>query len=235
MRSRKQLTKRLDTRLASHAVAAAAIGTVTPSAGAQIVYTQANSILTQGALSIDLNNDGTTDFYLKDSRSSTGYGRFAYLAAGGNSAESPAVIGLLRAEQSFHINQAFAVPKGVSIGSHSPGAFIGVSAPSLASLAFARATYFGSRYGGHWANVDDKYLGLRFTLADGIHYGWARLSVIARTHVVPNTIAKLTGYAYETTPNKSIVAGDRGFAASAGNAKSLGALALGAAGLRASR
>jgi hypothetical protein len=74
---------------------------------------------------------------------------------------------------------------------------------------------------GSWINVKARYLGLRFILGRETHYGWARLNIHFDT---PRTIkATLTGYAYETIPDKPIVAGDEGKAA-----KSLGHLALGA-------
>jgi hypothetical protein len=48
------------------------------------------------------------------------------------------------------------------------------------------------------------YLGLKFTIKGQVHYGWARLGYISANHPAK---AKLTGYAYETIPNKPIVAG----------------------------
>lgn len=58
-------------------------------------------------------------------------------------------------------------------------------------------------YGGPWKNVTDRYLGLKFVIKGKVHYGWARLTVNA----ADNINATLTGYAYETIPNKSIIAG----------------------------
>jgi len=56
-----------------------------------------------------------------------------------------------------------------------------------------------------WCSVQDHYLGLRFVIKGKIHYGWARLNTTLgkRAHIT----ATLTGYAYETTPNKPIIAG----------------------------
>jgi hypothetical protein len=48
-----------------------------------------------------------------------------------------------------------------------------------------------------------------FTLNGKTHYGWARLSVQASKDRFTLT-ATLTGYAYETIPGKSIVAGKTG-------------------------
>jgi hypothetical protein len=87
-------------------------------------------------------------------------------------------------------------------------------------------------------NVRNRYLGLRFVIHGKIHYGWARLSVkVTRTEV----LATLTGYAYETIPNKPILAGEKkesivdrpGTALTAPTPEpaTLGALAMGARGL----
>jgi hypothetical protein len=83
---------------------------------------------------------------------------------------------------------------------------------------------------GSWINVNDRYLGVKFTINGETHYGWARLSVQA---VPPITFtATLTGYAYETIRNKSISAGqtkETDDSSEAANATSgtLGRLALG--------
>ena len=55
--------------------------------------------------------------------------------------------------------------------------------------------------GGPWANVANRYLGLRFAISGEFHYGWARLTVRASKNTKIVT-AVLTGYAYETIPDK---------------------------------
>jgi hypothetical protein len=63
---------------------------------------------------------------------------------------------------------------------------------------------------GPWANggkgVKNRYLGLKFHLNGEVHYGWARLSVKSLAGNPPLG-ATLTGYAYETIPNKAIITG----------------------------
>src|ERR1700674_268056 len=55
---------------------------------------------------------------------------------------------------------------------------------------------------GNWYWVSGPhYLGLKFYIHGKTHYGWARLTVTSPWD------AMLTGYAYETIPNKTIVAG----------------------------
>ena len=47
---------------------------------------------------------------------------------------------------------------------------------------------------------------MKFTINGKVHYGWARLSVTNLKGKFRIT-ATLTGYAYETIPNKPIIAG----------------------------
>jgi hypothetical protein len=57
---------------------------------------------------------------------------------------------------------------------------------------------------GPWAAATKRYLGLKFVIQGQIHFGWARLNVKAQAGGV---VAVLTGYAYETIPNKPIITG----------------------------
>jgi hypothetical protein len=81
-------------------------------------------------------------------------------------------------------------------------------------------------------DVQDHYLGLAFTIRGKLHYGWARLNVsVGRRPLRINT--KLTGYAYETIPNKPIITGKtKGPDVITLERGSLGALAAGATGLQ---
>jgi hypothetical protein len=58
---------------------------------------------------------------------------------------------------------------------------------------------------GQWANVSNRYLGLKFNIKGKAHYGWLRLTVRLSGHA--RVTATLTGYAYETVANKPIIAG----------------------------
>jgi hypothetical protein len=54
---------------------------------------------------------------------------------------------------------------------------------------------------GQWGQpIGNRYLGLQFKVKSKTHYGWARISSI-------NGEYTLTGYAYETIPDKAIIAG----------------------------
>src|SRR6516165_12499218 len=58
---------------------------------------------------------------------------------------------------------------------------------------------------GYWGAAQGRFLGLEFTVQGQKHYGWARLNSLVGTGELT-----LTGYAYETVPNKPIRAGQTG-------------------------
>ena len=83
---------------------------------------------------------------------------------------------------------------------------------------------------GPWVNRADRYMGIDFWIKGhgGSHYGWARFSVKVKGKEIT---AILTGYAYETTPNKPIIAGKtKGPDVITVDPGSLGRLAQGSAG-----
>ena len=61
-----------------------------------------------------------------------------------------------------------------------------------------------SHCSGLWLHAKNRYLGLKVVIAGKAHFGWARLSVSCPSNLV---VGVLTGYAYETIPNKPIIAG----------------------------
>jgi hypothetical protein len=88
---------------------------------------------------------------------------------------------------------------------------------------------------GNWPNVRNRHLGLKFQIHKKTHYGWARLSV--KTSKMPiQMTGTLTGYAYETIPNKPITAGKtKGSDVTTVSSASLGHLAAGASAIPAWR
>lgn len=61
---------------------------------------------------------------------------------------------------------------------------------------------------GKGKGVRNRYLGLKFVVHGKVHYGWARLSVTLGHHQQYDDVSgTLTGCAYETVPNKPIIAG----------------------------
>ncbi len=72
---------------------------------------------------------------------------------------------------------------------------------------------------GKFRGVGYKYVGVRFEISGATHYGWIRVSC-----TTGSTSGTIHSYAYETTPNTSIIAGDMG----AGGVMSINELEIGA-------
>jgi hypothetical protein len=79
----------------------------------------------------------------------------------------------------------------------------GAKLMATAGYGFGTGGPFYTSY-GPWREVSRNYLGLRFTIQGQTHFGWARLNVASTANGV---YAAVTGYAYETVPNKPIVTG----------------------------
>jgi hypothetical protein len=103
------------------------------------------------------------------------------------------------------------------------GAKIGASAGFTAFESAVEQSVAGvsGRFlrGGYWGgNLKDHYVGVRFSIAGQTHYGWIRLTVTTNPGLHGSAMsATVTGYAYETVPNKTILAGTAGTTAQAGD------------------
>jgi hypothetical protein len=198
-RMTSHLCPSLEKRLNLYSLAASAAGlsvlTWAQPAEARIVYTAANIDITQngGLISFDLNHDGIPDFGLSNI-----YTHSSFQASG-----------LLKVLQAQSANEvwdvtskgvlcAAALPKGVRVG---PKGHFRKDPTSGLAMAFSNmeGTYFGP-----WRNVKQDYLGLKFVIKGKTHFGWARLK--GNFDSFPYA-ATLTGYAYETIPNKPILTG----------------------------
>jgi hypothetical protein len=226
----RNLSSGLEHRLSAYATAASAAGVgilaLAQPADAKIVYTPAHQKLPLNQVFyLDLNHDGTNDF-----------GFFARLSGETCPARAATC-------ESWDAADLFLYPqvKGNGVMGKAPyasalraGAPIGPKAGFNTSRGFMGGVSYFSRakYSGPWADsgkpVDNRYLGLEFMIKGKIHYGWARLNVRIYRHPKSTVDAVLTGYAYETVPNKRIIAGrTKGPDNRQG---SLGALAAGTAG-----
>jgi hypothetical protein len=237
-RTTAELSNSIHQQLNMYALAAGTAGVsllaLAQPSEAKIVYTATHRVIVAGkSYDLDLNHDGKTDFtlvnYFKGTTSGVRATFYAEPAAG------DAVQGHLHIGR----NSAFALNRGAHIGSKQ-------SFPvGHASLAYSTFFLTASHRGGSWLNVTNRFLGLQFKIHGETHYGWARLSIKVDKFQISGT---LTGYAYETIPNKPIKAGqtkeddlshqDFGPNASLNNPvpdnrqpATLGALALGAPGL----
>ncbi len=210
--SRSRKTQNLSTplyrRLNAYALAATATGaailTLAPPSDAEIVFTHANGIVTRnGSFNLDLNNDGIVDFTIVE-------------FAKGTSLHSTQLLSVIP-QVGNHVmcgwvvctsgnSNAVALQFGKNIGT-----------PQYAWLTFPRdnmAYAFNSSgflfTGGPWGHIFDnraRYLGLQFQINGETHFGWARVNVVLRQNPRRTWQARVTGYAYETIPQKPIRAG----------------------------
>lgn len=251
LRQRKPsaVSESIQAKLNMYALAASAAGVsalaLAPAAQAEIVYTPAKQVISKnGVYNLDLNGDGTVDFLIQQ----WNFG----LWASDNQLLADAAVGngVLGNERG-----AAALSSGASIGPKQNFVAGGYNGQNM--LSVTHFTTGGTSYvHGYWANIRNRYLGLKFQIAGETHYGWARLTVTRKSF---HFEALLTGYAYETTANTPIIAGQTSGEAAASRdpvrpqadslrasnpasdsagkqrSKSLGELALGAQGIPARR
>jgi hypothetical protein len=199
MKRKKLLTTSLERRLNSYALAASAAGLgmvcLAPHAEAKIIYTKTFHVvdLKYGMYALDLNNDGWADFVIRVQ---------SYQSCSSECPKKSLGIG--------GYSNAIAFRGRSMLGSFLADDLKGGSGISGKDYFYRWVLLAGSKfrhdYGGNWFNVKDRYLGLTFQINGKKHYGWARMNV--RTHRRPFSVSgTLTGYAYETIPNKPIIAG----------------------------
>ena len=189
-------------RLNMYVLAAGAAGVgmlaLSQSADAKIVYTPVHRVIgPHHSYNIDLNHDKITDFTIVNHVSACTdfcFNELRQYPAAGNSA-----IGYTVGTGGQFLASAL-----------NPGARIGPRSPfkkGTAALVVARSNHYTSGQTmvyGPWSNVRNRYLGLKFQNKGKTHYGWARLNVKVSKTTITTT---LTGYAYETIPDKPIIAG----------------------------
>jgi hypothetical protein len=185
-------------RLNTYALAASVAGVsalcLSQYAEGKIVYTPLHkAIKAHQHYPLDLNHDGITDFTIQ--RSSYGND---FLHLSGVAVAWPQNNGAAgSATSDFGGPGAFALQRGRGVGPNYP--FSGFVMASV-------QTSFGSvRVIGQWPNAGTRYLGLKFRIHGKTHYGWARLNVVTTKRAIKSVT--LTGYAYETIPNKTIATG----------------------------
>ena len=191
--------------LAASATAAGMLALAQPTE-ARIIYTPANrGISPHSTIHLDLNHDGIVDFIFKDFRTTnsfgSGTGRLSILPA----QQKNQIWGHTVTPRAY----ASALLPGVPIG---PKKHFLSGAAMMASSRDDQGPQSSFRTSGvctgPWANVSNRYLGLKFVIQGETHFGWARLQVSC-PFATSEVAATLTGYAYETVPNRPIVTGKK--------------------------
>lgn len=220
------LTARLERNLMAYASAASAAGIgvmafVLP-ANARVIYTPVRKHIGRNAtIPLDLNNDGKSDFNLHQSFTCTSFCEYIEGALTAVPARSQNQI---LGHAGRYNPLASALAGGAHIG---PNKHFFAGSKVIASGGYDAGTTSVGACFGDWVDVKRHYLGLTFVFKGNPHFGWARLNETCAQN--GENTAVLTGYAYETQANKSIVAGDTG---TESQPAPLGRLALGAAGKR---
>jgi hypothetical protein len=237
-RTPSPISESLHRQLNSYALAASAAGVSLAALGqpaeAKIVYTHAHEVSmcafhSQGkTFELDLNHDGKYDFRIVNSA-------FSHYLAG-------CLLSAFAVDRRNEIlgstvqhgpKYASALSAGVKIGPNSKFRPWRLGRMLVGNYSKYESGTFYATW-GQWKNVTNRYLGLKFVIRGKIHYGWARLSVSVPSHSQINAI--LTGYAYETIPNKPIITGKtHGKDVITLQDPSLGHLAAGASGMKAWR
>jgi hypothetical protein len=237
-RQRARIGARLDKNLLAYTLAASAAGVgmlaLAEPAEARIVATPVNIPIpvNGGIVQFDINHDGIPDFGL-----SVNFYQFARNPPMGNFSSLVRVVPAQAENEVWDVfsdrNEcAAAVHAGEPIG----GARRFRAGPQI--MLEAAGSYTRGR-SSHcpWHGAHPPYLGLKFMIDGQVHYGWAQVMVAVRATV-------LTGFAYETIPNKPIPAGATSdadesnirasaaaFASPSAQPASLGMLAIGSSGL----
>jgi hypothetical protein len=235
-RKTADLSESIHQQLTMYALAASAAGVgalgLGQTAQAKIVYTPANVriVANAGLVGIDLNHDGIADFGLSNRSRRQSFG----------TSESLIVVPSRQANEIWGAHTYFsgrqvlcaaALPRGTKVGPK--GAFQQDSPYGLQMAWYGKNGFYG-----RWLHVKQAYLGLKFLIKGKTHFGWVRVKLDTQQRPFAAT---LTGYAYETIPGNSIIAGatkgpddiepTASFAMPTPQPVTLGALAMGAPGL----
>jgi hypothetical protein len=202
------LNRQLNTYAQMAAAAGVSVLALAGSSEAEIVYTETYQVTHSGfPLYIDVNHDGVNDFMLR----STYYAGTAGVEVGldASGIGDNLVAGRhFRSTSGYFFSAASALHAGAKIG---PKGNFSVRFPFMAVEIFNK---IGTQYSdlAPWAGkgkgVKNRYLGLKFVVDGEVHYGWARITVtLGHNRQLGDVTGTLTGYAYETIPNKPIIAG----------------------------
>jgi hypothetical protein len=212
-RSKEQKTK-LSKKLKSYTTIA--LSAIAADASSQVIYTDIRdtTLINNGDFfDIDLNNDGINDLNITLSKSiySSTYSSYSiyvnYNSVNANASSNNQVNTLLNT--SYSINEAFAFNNNQNINSsaNSWNSYGIVGGFATGSIVNPYSTSYLNINIGQFPGQGDRFLGVRFRIGANTHYGWVRLDVSAFSDSVT-----IKDFAFDTTANTPILAGDTGVA-----------------------
>ena len=195
----------LNKKLIMYSVAAGMTLSLGSKAHAEIQYTnidpdmminQAENQATRDFL-LDLNNDGTPEFKIFQAFSSVTYYYFDSYYYSYNS--------VLQQATNSGLSVMRATAENAYVGALNFNELISADQNFNANKVLGIFSYYDTHADGMWANAGQKFMGVKFKIAEEIHYGWVRLSVpiFCKSFTVYD-------YAYEDEPGKAIRAGQTG-------------------------
>jgi len=146
---------------------------------AQIIYTDIPDVTPNATYSLDLNNDGNSDFLIQFEL----INKILCIPQHNNAYAGNVVAGT-------HL--PYALPTSTTICDTLATWFDSNSPGTMA---------FGTNI-GYWVGVSDRYIPLKIVVGTNTYYGWARLDVLPTS-----TSFTIKDYAYESTPNTCIETG----------------------------
>jgi hypothetical protein len=200
-RTLAKLSESCNRQLNSYALAAGAAGlgllTLSPSAEGKIVYTPANlPLMNHNQVFFDLNHDGINDFFFYgQSISRRSVSTFFFRLTVSPAQKGNAIWGI---ESNEHASCAASLPRGTRVGPKRP-----FQANRAVLLDWSGGPNGGTAYCPWAGKTGTAYVGLKFSIKGQTHFGWARTK---NSSISPYSLY-LTGYAYETVPNKPIITG----------------------------
>jgi hypothetical protein len=232
-----EVPEHLNRQVSMYSLAAAAAGVslcaLTTPATAEVVVTRTHLPITHSApVMLDLNKDGIPDFKFTLNSAHTSY-FYDNLTVCADLCGIPG--NKVMAAKANVFVYASDLMRGAKIGpsAHFNSSILGVTVEGsfgdFLSSRTDRTVY------GNWGNdPQNRYLGVKFQIKGETHFGWVRMTVTSDK--VLSITGTITGYAYETVPNKPIVAGTAATSAAEAlvgqqSGASLGMLASGADGL----
>jgi len=189
--------------------AALAASAIASEASSQVVYTNmADTTLVNNGdfFDISLNNDGVMEVRLSISKyTSTNGPIYVRRSSAGAEALNFADINMTMVSTSYGTYSAavgFSLNDTISSNANiwsNGSAYVG----GYAYITYQTNVYTGSI--GQFPGAGDKYLGVQFLVGANLHYGWVRLDLSSNSDSLT-----IKDYAYESSPNTQILAGERG-------------------------